>query len=371
MTNLFFYGTLRFRPLLELVLCEPGVSLNMVSAQLPDHQVYGVQGQPFPMVAPAPGQSASGVLVRGLTARQIERLDYYEGGFDYDLRPMTLRVSDAQTAEAQVFFPRDGAWTPGDVWSLDDWALAWGEMTLHAATEVMAFYDRLGPTEIAKNFRAIRVRAAGRIAAAARTPDPQHDVTRDVVVEKHNRGYLNYFAMDDMDLRHRRYDGTMSDSLNRAALMTGQAAVVLPYDPIRDRVLLVEQFRAPVFMIGDPAPWVWEAVAGMIDPGETPEQAAHRELLEEAHLTARRLEPAGQAYSSSGSSSEFVHLFVAIADLLSETDSGGLDSEGEDIRSRILSFDTLLDLTDRQQIKSLPLVSLANWLARHRDRLRQ
>lgn len=342
----------------------------MVSADLPDHQVYEVQDQPFPMILPALGQSASGVLVRGLTVRQIERLNYYEGGFDYDLRPMTLYVSSSQEVEAQVFFPKEGVWTPGDVWNLDAWARDWGELTLHAASEVMAFYGHLSPAEIAKNFRPIRVRAAARIAAAARTPNPHHDVARDVLVEQHNRGYLNYFAMDDMVLRHRRYDGSMSDSLNRAALMTGQASVILPYDPQRDRVLIVEQFRAPVFMIGDPAPWMWEAVAGMIDPGETPEQAALRELREEAHLEARALESAGKAYSSSGSSAEFVHLFVALAEIVEEISAGGLLSEGEDIRSRILSFDTLMALIDREEIKDLPLLSLAHWLARHRERLR-
>ncbi|MCV2886874.1 NUDIX domain-containing protein [Ruegeria aquimaris] len=370
MSNLFFYGTLRYRPLLELVLCEAGVSLDMVPAELPEHQVYGVQDQPFPMIMPAPGQSANGVLVRGLSTDQIERLNFYEGGFDYDLRPMTLRVSGGQTIEALVYFPREGTWTPGDIWNLEGWAQEWGELTLHAAAEVMAFYGRLTPVEIAANFRPIRIRAAARIAAAARAPDPDHDLTRDVVVEKHNRGYLNHFAMDDMVLRHRRYDGTMSDSLSRAGLMTGQASVILPYDPRRDQVLIVEQFRAPVYMIGDPAPWMWEAVAGMIDPGETPEQAALRELREEAHLEARALEPAGKAYSSSGSSTEFVHLFVALADIIKETSAGGLACEGEDIRSRILSFDALMALVDAQEIKDLPLLSLANWLARHRARLR-
>lgn len=370
MTNLFFYGTLRYQPLLDLVLSEPGVTLDTVPAALSDHAVHAVVDQIFPMIVASAGKQARGVLVRGLSASQIARLNYYEGGFDYDLRPMTVVLDDGSLAQAEVYFPQDGVWTPGSVWDLDAWAAQWGALTLHAAAEVMAFYGRLTPAEIARSVRAIRVRAAARLAAAERPADPGRDTGEDVVVERHTRAYVNYFGIDEMDLRHRRNDGTMSEVLNRGALMTGQASVILPYDPVRDRVLIVEQFRTPVFMIGDPAPWMWEAVAGMIDPGETPEQAALRELREEAHLEARGLEQAGRAYSSSGSSTEFVHLFVALADILAETDAGGLASEGEDIRSRILSFDALMELIDTQQIKDLPLVSLANWLARHRDRLR-
>ena len=115
---------------------------------------------------------------------------------------------------------------------------------------------------------------------------------------------------------------------------------------------------------------MWEPVAGMVDPGESPEEAAHREAMEEAHLTLAALEPAGRAYSSSGSSTEFLHLFVGIAELTTTIEDGGVDTEGEDIRSRILAFSELMDMVDRHEIKDMPLLALANWLARHRQRLR-
>ncbi|MCE8524015.1 NUDIX domain-containing protein [Ruegeria pomeroyi] len=370
MTDLFFYGTLRHAPLLELVLGTSDPLPEIAAASLPDHAVFGVQGQPFPMIQVAPGARAEGLLVRGLTSLQLDRLNFYEGGFAYDLRAVKVTLAAGGTATAQVFFPQEGLWTPDAPWQLADWVAEWAPLSLYAAAEVMDFYGRLTPDQIARSFRAIRVRAAARLAAATRAGDPERDLACDVVVERHARAYVNYFGLDEMDVRHRRNDGSMSERLNRGALMTGQASVILPYDPIRDQVLIVEQFRAPVFLIGDPAPWMWEAVAGMIDPGETPEQAALRELREEAHLEARALEPAGKAYSSSGSSTEFVHLFVALADIVKETKQGGLASEGEDIRSRILSFDVLMAQVDAQEIKDLPLLSLANWLARHRDRLR-
>lgn len=370
MTDLFFYGTLRHAPLLELVLGTSDPRPQITAASLPDHAVFSVQGQPFPMIQRTPGARAEGLLVRGLTPLQLDRLNFYEGGFAYDLQMVEVRLPTGAIAMAQVFFPQEGLWIPETPWQLEEWVLEWGPLSLHAAAEVMDFHGRLTPAQVARSFPAIRQRAAARLAAAARPADPDRDLARDVVVERHTRAYVNYFGLDELDLRFRRNDGTMSAVLNRGALVTGQVAIVLPYDPLRDRVLLVEQFRVPVYMIGDPAPWMLEAVAGMIDPGETPEQAAERELLEEAHLTAHRLEPAGKAYSSCGSSTQFAHLFVALADISTETDSGGLASEGEDIRTVILPFDALMELIDTQQIKDLGLVAIANWLARHRDRLR-
>jgi nudix-type nucleoside diphosphatase (YffH/AdpP family) len=217
----------------------------------------------------------------------------------------------------------------------------------------------------------IRRRAASWLAAQIRPADPGRDLDRDVEVLEHRRPHLDFFGHEDMRLRFRRHDGTMSAPLERSALLVGAASVVLPYDPLRDRVLLVEQFRAPVYIAGDRAPWVWEPVAGLIDAGETPQQAARREAFEEAGVDLTRLEPVAEVYSSTGSSGEFLHLFVGIADL--ETlprGGGGVDAEGEDIVTRLMSFDDLMAAVDARQFADMPLVTVALWLARHRDRLR-
>lgn len=364
---MFFYGTLRHAPLLAIVLGRSADDIDMIAAELPGHAVYAVKGQPFPMILPAPGASAPGLLVRGLSESDFARLVYYEGGFDYTLIERDLRTDRGEIAQAQVFFPDPGLWEPAGPWSLAEWEQAWAAMSLYAAREVMAFYGRRSAAEVALSFPSVRQRAAARLAAEQRAA-PQQD--RDVIVKAHRHAYQNYFGLDEMELQHRRNDGSLTPVLSRSALMQGQAIVILPYDPVRDRVLLVEQFRPPLYMIGDPAPWMWEPVAGMIDPGETPEETAYREVREEAHVELRALEPAGQAYSSSGSSTEYVYLYVGLADLTDTTDSGGLDSEGEDIRSAILSFDAFMVQVDANRFKDLPLLMLANWLARHRERLR-
>ena len=84
----------------------------------------------------------------------------------------------------------------------------------------------------------------------------------------------------------------------------GQSVVVLP---VMDdgRVLLIRQWRAAV------GGWVLEAPAGRVEPGETPEQAAARELEEETGYRASRLVRLYTAYVSPGYSDEVQHGFVA------------------------------------------------------------
>lgn len=370
MSDLFFYGTLRYIPLLEHVLGRSRSKISITPAVLPDHGVYAVQDQSFPMILHDPGGNAQGIVVRGLSETDLSRLAYYEGGFDYELQTHDVSTSDGAILQVQLFFPEDGAWKPGDPWLLDAWSDRWADLTMIAAQEVMTYFGRVESGVIARSFPAIRTRAWARLAARQRQSVDTRNPEQDVIVHRRSGAYVNYFGMEEVDLQHRLNDGTMGPVLNRNSLLQGSAVVVLPYDPVRDSVLLVEQFRVPVFLIDDPDPWMWEPVAGMIDPGEMPAQAAHREAREEAHITLNRLEYAGGAYSSSGSSTEYVHMYVGLADLIETVDSGGLKAEGEDIRSKIIPFDQFMDMIDTHAFKDLPLLTLAHWLARHRDRLR-
>ncbi len=370
MTDLFFYGTLCYSPLLELVLGRPSENIDITPAVLPEHAVHAVQDQVFPMIVPSPGQDANGVFVRGLSPEDIDRLVFYEGGFDYDLQPMNVRFSDGSNTKAQVFFPEAGLWQPGKLWSIQDWAEEWGEITLLSADEVMAHYGRVDAKAIVRSFPAIRTRAWAKVAAKERISVDSRNTSEDVIVHRHDRVYIDYFGMEEIDLQHRQHDGSMGPILRRNGLMQGSAVVVLPYDPLRDTVLLIEQFRPPVFLIEDPEPWMWEPVAGMIDPGESPQAAARRETMEEARIELDALEFAGGAYSSSGSSTEYVHLFVGLGDLAKTVENGGVKAEGEDIRSQILPFSEFMAMVDGHAFKDLPLLSLAHWLARHRDKLR-
>ena len=370
LSDLFFYGTLRHVPLLELVLGRGGGDLNVSNASLAEHAVYSVKDQSFPMIVPETDAVAEGVLVQGMSDEDLKRLAYYEGGFDYDLQPQTVTTADGHSHAAQVFFPAPGAWSLGDLWSLSDWVETWGELTVLAAEEVMGYFGTFDADWIARSFPAIRWRAWARMEAKKRGQVDERVAVDDVKLLTCKRAYVDFFGFETVQVQHRQFDGSMGPVLNRGSLMLGEAVIVLPYDPVRDTVLLVEQFRTPVYLADDPEPWMWEPVAGIIDPLETPEQAAHRETLEEAHMRLDRLERAGGAYTSSGSSTEFIHLYVGLGNLLHTTDEGGVAAEGEDIRTKIFPFDAFLQMVDAGKFKDMPLLMLAHWLARHRKRLR-
>lgn len=366
MRDLFFYGTLRHLPLLEIVLGRDVATLETAPAVLPDHAVAAVAEGPFPTIAQHPGARAEGLLVGGLGAEDIARLDYYEGSFAHDLRQVML--ADGQGAG--VYFPQPGLWTPRGAWSLAEWEPEWAELSCHAAREVMSYRGRKTGEEVAAIFPMIRMRAWSAVNAA-RSRHGARTLAGKVETLARERAYGEYFALDEFRLRHERFDGTMSDDVARAVFIGTDAAIVLPYDPVRDRVLLVEQVRMGPLARGDRAVWQLEPVAGRLDPGEAPDVAARREAEEEARLRLDRLERVAEVYASPGNATEFFYIFVGIADLPDGVaGTGGVEAEHEDIRGHLLSFDELMALVDAQEAANAPLVLAALWLARHRGGLR-
>jgi nudix-type nucleoside diphosphatase (YffH/AdpP family) len=366
MKNLFFYGTLRHLPLLEVVLGRRAHDIDTCDAVLDGYRVSAVAEGPFPMIEEHVGQSATGVLVRGLSDEDISRLDFYEGSFAYDLVQVTL--AGGQVAE--VYVPQQGLWTPGGPWSLAAWANASGEMSVLAAQEVMGYRGTRTRDEVAKMFPVIRARADAQVRAAL-SLHGQDSFRGHVEVQSRTRSYSKFYALDDITLRHSRFDGEMSETLDRAVLIDADAAIVLPYDPVRDRVLLVEQVRLGPIARGDRSVWQLEPVAGRIDPGEAPEQAARREAMEEAGLTLGHLEKVAETYPSPATSTGFYYIYLGLADLPdAQAGTGGLDAEHEDIRSHLMSFDELMARVARFDLANAPVVMAAYYLAYHRDRLR-
>lgn len=195
------------------------------------------------------------------------------------------------------------------------------------------------------------------------TRDDVEVMTKDVVFQGH-------FQMRRYTLRHKLYNGGWGAPITREVFCRGPVVVVLPYDPATDTVLLIEQFRSGPFAADDPNPWSIEAVAGVIDAGEGPEDVARRESIEEAGIALSGLEPVGVCYPSGGGMSEVMHLFVGLADLTGAGGHHGLEAEGEDIRSWTESFADALARVSGPGIHTGPLMTLMFWLAMHRDRLR-
>ncbi len=358
--NIFLCGALSDAPLAALVLGpDTGACTEAV---LSDHRPVQVAGGDLAVAAPAAGRTTPGTLYPDLPEAARARLTYYLDVFGVMLAPVTIAGQPALAPAAE---------DPGGAdWSQAEWRAHRAGKTRWAAQEIMAHRHSYGAGGLAQRLAPILSRAELWDRAQALPPEPGHDPDTDVIVHALHQPYLNFFSVREMDLQFRKQDGTMSAVVNRGAMMLGEASGVLPYDPVTDQVLLIQQFRAPLFIGGSNSPWAWEPVAGLVDPGETPEETAHREAMEEAGLTLWHLELLGPTHASPGVLSDRLHLFVGLTDLSHMVDAVGVESEGEDIRREVLGFDTFIDGIDRQKYSILPVIALGHYLARHRDRLR-
>lgn len=370
--TLFFYGTLRHMPLLECVLDRPSSQIAYCDAELEDHCVTWVKDQPFPMIAAKAGSRATGIAVWDLTQRDIARLRFYEGGFEYDLSTVDLKTPSG-THRAQVFFPQAGRWEAGAPWHLHDWTHAWGALNLNAAREVMGHFGSKSAGDIAHLLPFWRARGWARQMASAPAPARVRRLPEegDVQITPLPPDPAGFFRLDSFEISHRRFDGAYSTPVPRSAFVAYDAALLLPYDPRTDRVLLIEQLRYGPLMRGDPRPWVLEPIAGLVDAGEAPEICARREAMEEAALELDELRPMMAGYASPGYSTEYFHYFLGLCDLSQVSGSlGGLAAEHEDIRSHVLSYEAALALLESGEINQTPLIVMLLWLARARDGLR-
>jgi nudix-type nucleoside diphosphatase (YffH/AdpP family) len=366
----FFYGTLCHPPLLELVL---GRLPPMQPARLADHAVRWAAGEAFPIILPAPGAAAEGVFVPDITAEEAARLDFYEGGFGYEVHPVSV-AHDGTETPALVYMPEPGQWQPGAPWRLAEWEARWAPVVVEAARAFMAGFGRRSAAELVARYPMLLTRAGARLRAARPAPARlRRDTSRaDVAVTALREPYAEFFAVEEVDLSFRRFDGAMSPTVTRAGFVMGDAVTVLPYDPVRDRVLVVEQFRAGCWLRGDANPWTLEAVAGRIDGGETPEEAARREAVEEAGLALGDLIEVARYYPSPAAVTEYLYSYVALADLPdSAAGLGGAPEEAEDIRAHVIGFETLMALIESGEVANGPLVLTAFWLSRARERLRR
>ena len=160
--------------------------------------------------------------------------------------------------------------------------------------------------------------------------------------------------------------------VTRSTLVSSDAVIVLPYDPVNDRILLIEQFRIGPYVKEDENPWVLEPIAGLIDEGETPEIAGIREAQEEARLEIKKLELVARSYPSPGISTEFFHQYVGIVVSLPALTNfiAGLSSENEDIRSHIFDYEQFYDMVESGRIKVDLAILLGLWVSKNRKRLR-
>jgi ADP-ribose pyrophosphatase len=182
--------------------------------------------------------------------------------------------------------------------------------------------------------------------------------------------YDGFFRMERYRLRHRLFGGDWSRPLVRELFERGHAAAVLPYDPRLDCVVLVEQFRIGALESAS-GPWLFEIVAGIISPEETPEAVVRREAVEEANCELQDLVPICDYFVSPGGTSERLSVFCGKVDAAHVGGIHGLAEEDEDIRVHVLSFQDAVAWLQAGKINcAAPIIAL-QWLQINRQQLRQ
>ncbi|OXY83627.1 ADP-ribose diphosphatase [Oceanimonas doudoroffii] len=189
---------------------------------------------------------------------------------------------------------------------------------------------------------------------------------QDMQIVAEETGYKGFFRLLRVRLRHRLFGGGWGPELTRELFDRGHAAAVLPYDPVRDEVVLVEQFRVGAIHHQD-SPWLLEIVAGIVEAGESEEAVVRREAEEEAGLTLGRLTRALGYFSSPGGCSERITVFVGEVDAAQAATHAGLADEGEDIRVHRLPREQAMQWLEDGRIDNAASVIALQWLALKRE----
>ncbi|MCW8915770.1 MAG: NUDIX domain-containing protein [Magnetovibrio sp.] len=193
------------------------------------------------------------------------------------------------------------------------------------------------------------------------------------------RDHDGYFKVDRYHLRHRKHEGGWTDVMSREIFERGHAVAVLLFDPILDKLVFIEQFRpgayaalkSPWFDPNETTPWLYEIVAGIIDEGETPEDVAKRECLEEANCPVHDLRPIMHYLVSPGGSTESTFLFCGRVDASNIGGVHGLDHEGEDIRVFTLDAETTLNWLDQGRFSNSMTLIAVQWFKINHQNLRE
>ena len=187
-------------------------------------------------------------------------------------------------------------------------------------------------------------------------------------LDKHQVLFSKYFRLEEYSLSHELFEGGYSNIFTREIFERGSVVALLPYDPERRKVVLIEQFRAGA--IGDEqTPWLFECVAGVIEEGESEDQVAIRESREEADCDIQQLHQISRYYVSPGGTTELCTLYCGIIDSNGIGGIHGLDEENEDIRVEVVDADLAYAMVRDGRIKSSATIIALQWLELNEQRL--
>lgn len=191
----------------------------------------------------------------------------------------------------------------------------------------------------------------------------------DVETKEVNSVYEGEFKVRKIHLRHKNFDGQWTPWIWREQVRRRNAAAVLLWDPQEDKVVMIEQFRVGLIRENVSSPWLLEIVAGLIDEGESPEQTAKREAMEEAGCTLQELIKIGEFFNSPGGFAENTHVYLGLVDAKCAGGVYGIAEEHENIQVHVLPFATLFQAFEKQQWTSSASTIIAlQWLRNNKER---
>lgn len=162
--------------------------------------------------------------------------------------------------------------------------------------------------------------------------------------------------------------GAEPRSMTRDILRGGRVAAVLPFDPVRNEIILLYQFRLPAHLalaLGD----MIEIVAGRVEPGEDVAETARRECVEEIGLEPHALTELITYLPTPGLTDETITIFLGIVDAADLPERAGAADEMEETRPVRASIEAALDALQTGRIHNGNLVIALQWLALNRHRL--
>ena len=170
--------------------------------------------------------------------------------------------------------------------------------------------------------------------------------------------YNGFFKMNEVTLKYKKYDGSWTNKIKRELFGGAKVSAVLPYDPIKNEIVLIQQFR-PGTIEKKFDNYLYEIVAGIIDPGESPENTAKRECLEETGCEVKKLIPIHGYFPAPGSSESFYYLYLGEIKTFKGERIMGLKSENEDILVKSYKISEVKEKLESNKIlNGLTLIAL-------------
>ena len=183
----------------------------------------------------------------------------------------------------------------------------------------------------------------------------------DYLIQTRKKRFNGFLRVDTIKLKHKLFLGDWSPEINRELLVREEAVGVLLFDPKRDEIVLVRQFRVGLVDKGD-SPWILELVAGMVEVGEELAEVALREVREESNAEVSKLIKICDYFSSPGISSEKVRLYLGI--VASEDMGGvyGLENENEDIEVVVMPYENAIKVMKKGCLANAMSIIALQWL---------